>query len=136
MRSTEKYRSYKDCWKRRRKDTREQQKNLKTSGENWTMNNRSFYNSRSMSKIKGLNFDRYLDTLFILMENNCAELQIIFGFIIEVRLTSSSFMHTNQKIGLHSLHVRFRSSASFIDNLCGVASVRSLHIGHFVGHWG
>ena len=22
-----------------------------------------------------------------------------------------------------------------IDNLCGVASVRSLHIGHFVGHW-
>ena len=22
-----------------------------------------------------------------------------------------------------------------IANLCGVASVRSLHIGHFVGHW-
>lgn len=112
MRSTEKYRSYKGCWKRRRKDTREQQKNLKTSGENWTMNNRSFYNSRSMSKIKGLNFDRYLDTLFILMENNCAELQIIFGFIIEVPLTSSSFIHTNQKIVRHSLRVRFRSSAS------------------------
>ena len=112
MRSTEKYRSYKGCWKRRRKDTREQQKNLKTSGENWTMNNRSFYNSRSMSKIKGLNFDRYLDTLFILMENNCAELQIIFGFIIEVLLTSSSFIHTNQKIVRDSLHVRFRSSAS------------------------
>lgn len=80
MRSTEKYRSYKGCWTRRRKDTREQQKNLKTSGENWTMNNRSFYNSRSMSKIKGLNFYRYLDTLFIQMENNCAELQIIFWF--------------------------------------------------------
>ena len=112
MKSTEKYRSYRDNWKRRRKDTREQRKNLRTNGENWTMNNRSFYNSRSMSKIKGLNFVRYLDTLFILMESNCAELQIIFGFIIEVRLTSSSFMHTNQKIVRHSLHVRFRSSAS------------------------
>lgn len=109
MRSTEKYRSYKGCWKRRRKDTREQQKNLKTSGENWTMNNRSFYNSRSMSKIKGLNFDRYLDTSFILMENNCAELQIIFGFMIEVPLTSSSFMHTNEIRTLSAIHYMFDS---------------------------
>ena len=113
---------------------REQQKNLKTSGENWTMNNRSFYNSRSMSKIKGLNFDRYLDTLFILMENNCAELQIILRFIIEERLTSSSFMHTNQKFS--AIHYMFDSDLRPpIDKLCGVASVRSLHIGHFVGHW-